>query len=161
MYVYAWLFHYRFANASECKSEHCKRQNYREHFHCMNCDSKVFVKKEEMIRHFKWHSKRDEFLRSGFLRFSTCDDCSEKFPNCPHRLKQTHYHCLKKACPKVRHTFVPFLRPFYTLAVYTAWLMAYVLSSTNVFNTMLTLSQYHFKWWTVILCKQQRAERWR
>ena len=91
----------RYANALDCGSELCRDRQYREHFHCLDCYSKVFVKKEEMIRHFKWHKKRDESLRNGFLRFSSLDDCSEKFPNCPHRMKQTHYHCLKPGCRKI------------------------------------------------------------
>lgn len=90
-----------YANALDCGSDICRDRQYREHFHCLDCYSKVFVKKEEMIRHFKWHKKRDESLRNGFLRFSSLDDCSEKFPNCPHRMKQTHYHCLKPGCRKV------------------------------------------------------------
>ncbi|KAG1670498.1 Transcription factor castor [Nymphon striatum] len=61
----------------------------------------VFVKKEEMIRHFKWHKKRDDSLQHGFLRYSPMDDCSEKFPNCSHNRKQTHYHCLMESCDKV------------------------------------------------------------
>jgi hypothetical protein len=56
----------------------------------------VFVKKEEMIRHFKWHKKRDESLQHGFMRYSTMDDCSDRFTNCQHNRKQTHYHCIKK-----------------------------------------------------------------
>jgi hypothetical protein len=54
------------------------------------------VKKEEMIRHFKWHKKRDESLQHGFMRYSTMDDCSDRFTNCQHNRKQTHYHCIKK-----------------------------------------------------------------
>ncbi|RWS31262.1 hypothetical protein B4U80_00982, partial [Leptotrombidium deliense] len=90
-----------FANAGECGSIHCKDLNYREHFHCLKCDLKVFVKKEEMIRHFKWHKKRDESLQHGFMRYANCDDCSDKFPDCQHNRKQTHYHCMKSACDKV------------------------------------------------------------
>ncbi|CAG2159625.1 unnamed protein product [Oppiella nova] len=91
----------RFVNASDCGFGYCKELNYREHFHCMDCNSRVFVKKEEMIRHFKWHKKRDESLQHGFMRYSPCDDCSDKFPNCAHNRKQTHYHCLKQGCDKV------------------------------------------------------------
>uniref|UniRef100_T1IV78 C2H2-type domain-containing protein n=1 Tax=Strigamia maritima TaxID=126957 RepID=T1IV78_STRMM len=91
----------RYSNANECGSNYCKDLNYREHFHCMDCNSRVFVKKEEMIRHFKWHKKRDESLQHGFLRFSPMDDCFERFPNCSHNRKQTHYHCLKEGCDKV------------------------------------------------------------
>ena len=67
----------------------------REHFHCLECSSKVFSKKEEMIRHFKWHKKRDESLQHGFMRYSPTDDCSDRFSACSHNRKQTHYHCLK------------------------------------------------------------------
>jgi hypothetical protein len=54
-----------------------------------------------MIRHFKWHKKRDESLQHGFMRYSPCDDCSDHFRNCSHNRKQTHYHCLKRGCEKV------------------------------------------------------------
>ncbi|XP_076365367.1 zinc finger protein castor homolog 1-like isoform X3 [Tachypleus tridentatus] len=91
----------RFANATECGSDYCKDVNYREHFHCLECNSRVFVKKEEMIRHFKWHKKRDESLQHGFLRYSPMDNCSDRFTNCSHNRKQTHYHCLKEGCDKV------------------------------------------------------------
>ncbi|KAH7955762.1 hypothetical protein HPB52_003809 [Rhipicephalus sanguineus] len=91
----------RYSSATQCGSNYCKDLNYREHFHCLDCNSRVFVKKEEMIRHFKWHKKRDESLQHGFLRYSPMDDCSEKFPNCAHNRKQTHYHCLKDNCDKV------------------------------------------------------------
>ena len=100
----------RFGSSAECGSSPCREFNYREHFHCLDCNSRVFVKKEEMIRHFKWHKKRDESLQHGFMRYSPCDDCSEKFKNCAHNRKQTHYHCLKAGCDKVsRHaTILPF-----------------------------------------------------
>ncbi|XP_023243469.1 zinc finger protein castor homolog 1-like [Centruroides sculpturatus] len=91
----------RFSSALECGSNYCKDLNYREHFHCLDCNSKVFVKKEEMIRHFKWHKKRDESLQHGFMRYSPMDDCSDKFSNCTHNRKQTHYHCLKEGCDRV------------------------------------------------------------
>ena len=55
----------------------------------------VFVKKEEMIRHFKWHKKRDESLQHGFMRYSPMDDCAKKFGTCTHNGRQTHYHCLQ------------------------------------------------------------------
>ncbi|KAL1484782.1 hypothetical protein MTO96_011030 [Rhipicephalus appendiculatus] len=60
----------RYSSATQCGSNYCKDLNYREHFHCLDCNSRVFVKKEEMIRHFKWHKKRDESLQHGFLRYS-------------------------------------------------------------------------------------------
>ena len=69
--------------------------SFREHFHCLECNSRVFVKKEEMIRHFKWHKKRDDSLQHGFMRYSPTDDCGDRYPDCSHNRKQTHYHCLK------------------------------------------------------------------
>lgn len=73
----------------------------------MSCNSRVFMKKEEMIRHFKWHKKRDESLTHGFLRCSPADNCLERFRNCPHHRKQTHYHCLKRGCDKASATLSP------------------------------------------------------
>ncbi|GLG97314.1 Transcription factor castor [Gryllus bimaculatus] len=91
----------RFSSALECGSTYCKDLNYREHFHCLDCNSRVFVKKEEMIRHFKWHKKRDESLQHGFMRYSPMDDCSDRYQGCSHNRKQTHYHCIKEGCDKV------------------------------------------------------------
>ncbi|KAJ8921199.1 hypothetical protein NQ315_013671 [Exocentrus adspersus] len=91
----------KFSSSLECASSHCKDLNYREHFHCLDCNSRVFIKKEEMIRHFKWHKKRDESLQHGFMRYSPLDDCSDRFANCTHNKKQTHYHCIKEGCDKV------------------------------------------------------------
>ncbi|XP_075232926.1 uncharacterized protein LOC142331110 isoform X3 [Lycorma delicatula] len=85
----------RFGSALECGSKYCKEVNYREHFHCSVCNSRVFVKKEDMIRHFKWHKKRDESLQHGFMRYSPGDDCSDRYSNCTHNRKQTHYHCIQ------------------------------------------------------------------
>ncbi|CAB0019361.1 unnamed protein product [Nesidiocoris tenuis] len=91
----------RFSSSLECGNPYCKDLNYREHFHCLDCNSRVFVKKEEMIRHFKWHKKRDESLQHGFMRYSPSDDCSDRYPNCGHNRKQTHYHCIQGTCDKV------------------------------------------------------------
>lgn len=91
----------KFSSAHECGSSYCKDLNYREHFHCLDCSSRVFLKKEEMIRHFKWHKKRDESLQHGFMRYSPLDDCGDRFHNCTHNKKQTHYHCIKEGCDKV------------------------------------------------------------
>ncbi|XP_063923888.1 zinc finger protein castor homolog 1-like isoform X2 [Zophobas morio] len=91
----------KFSSSLECGSSYCKDLNYREHFHCLDCNSRVFIKKEEMIRHFKWHKKRDESLQHGFMRYSPLDDCSDRFSNCTHNKKQTHYHCIKEGCDKV------------------------------------------------------------
>lgn len=93
----------------------------KEHFHCNSCkeedanefndglengDSadRIFLKKEEMLRHFKWHKKRDEILSFGFLRYSPVDDCTRRFEKlqpCVHKGRQTHYHCLHQSCTKV------------------------------------------------------------
>ncbi|XP_050678381.1 uncharacterized protein LOC126974764 isoform X2 [Leptidea sinapis] len=91
----------RYSSTLECGSSYCKDLGYREHFHCMDCTARVFCKKEEMIRHFKWHKKRDESLAHGFMRYSPLDDCSERFSDCPHNRSQTHYHCIQDGCDKV------------------------------------------------------------
>ncbi|KAJ8707439.1 hypothetical protein PYW08_010691 [Mythimna loreyi] len=91
----------RYSSTLECGSSYCKDLGYREHFHCMDCTARVFCKKEEMIRHFKWHKKRDESLAHGFMRYSPLDDCSERFIDCPHNRSQTHYHCIQDGCDKV------------------------------------------------------------
>ncbi|XP_012277586.1 zinc finger protein castor homolog 1 isoform X2 [Orussus abietinus] len=93
----------RYSSGQECGSSYCKELGCREHFHCLDCSGRVFVKKEEMIRHFKWHKKRDESLQHGFMRYSPTDDCSERHPGraCPHNRKQTHYHCIHENCDKV------------------------------------------------------------
>ena len=87
----------RFSSSLECGSYYCKDMNYREHFHCTvpMCKSKVFAKKEEMIRHSKWHQKMDEAYKYGFRRVTPTDDCSDQFPGCQHNKKQTHYHCIQ------------------------------------------------------------------
>ena len=43
------------------------------------CKGKDFAKKEEMIRHSKWHQKMDEALKYGFRRVTPMDDCSDQF----------------------------------------------------------------------------------
>ena len=94
----------RFSSSLECGSYYCKDMNYREHFHCTvpMCKSKVFAKKEEMIRHSKWHQKMDEAYKYGFRRVTPTDDCSDQFPGCQHNKKQTHYHCIQSGhCDKV------------------------------------------------------------
>lgn len=91
----SWLFCCRFNNGQECGVKYCKELSYREHFHCMDCNFRVFIKKEEMVRHYKWHRKREESLQHGFMRYSPMDDCSQKFNNCTHNGRQTHYHCLQ------------------------------------------------------------------
>lgn len=85
----------RFSSGVECKVKYCKELGYREHFHCMDCNFRVFIKKEEMVRHYKWHRKREESLQHGFMRYSPLDDCSQKYGTCTHNGRQTHYHCLQ------------------------------------------------------------------
>jgi len=90
----------RFSSSLECGGLYCKDMNYREHFHCTvpmcrdRFPPKVFAKKEEMIRHSKWHQKADEAFKYGFRRVTPSDDCSDMFPGCQHNRKQTHYHCV-------------------------------------------------------------------
>jgi len=56
----------------------------------------VSLKKDKIVRHFKWHKKRDDSLQQGFLRFSPLEDCSKKCaPNCSHNGRNTHYHCIQ------------------------------------------------------------------
>ena len=65
---------------------------------CVCVCVQLLLKKDEMIRHFKWHRKRDESLQHGFMRYSPLDDCSRRHnvvPPCAHNLRQTHYHCIQ------------------------------------------------------------------
>ncbi|XP_063704983.1 uncharacterized protein LOC134834292 [Culicoides brevitarsis] len=86
----------KYTSYMDCNNEQCQADNMREHYHCYNiqCYGRVLNKKEEIIRHLKWHKKRSESLNHGFLRFSSSDDCNSQYPNCQHNRKQTHYHCL-------------------------------------------------------------------
>ena len=78
------------------------RQNHNFFLQYFSAYPKVFAKKEEMIRHSKWHQKMDEAFKYGFRRVTPMDDCSEQFPSCPHNKKQTHYHCIHTdTCDKV------------------------------------------------------------
>ena len=58
-----------YSSSAECGTKSCIELNYREHYHCLDCQQRTFVKKEELIRHFKWHRKREESLVNGFLRY--------------------------------------------------------------------------------------------
>lgn len=93
----------KYASYLECNNGQCITENIREHYHCFDiiCLGKILNKKEEIIRHLKWHKKRNESLNHGFLRFSSSDDCSLQFAQCSHNRKQTHYHCLQPNCDKV------------------------------------------------------------
>lgn len=86
----------------DCHSDQCQNENQREHYHCydIQCYNKVLNKKEEIIRHLKWHKKRSESLNHGFLRFTSSDDCTIQFGYCQHNRKQTHYHCIQNKCDK-------------------------------------------------------------
>ncbi|KAL5290153.1 CASZ1.2 family protein [Megaselia abdita] len=94
----------KYSSFIDCKQEDCGKSGMREHFHCYEdpCSGKVLTKKEDIIRHLKWHKKRKESLNFGFLRFSSSDDCSQSYgPGCNYCWKQTHYHCVEDDCSKV------------------------------------------------------------
>ncbi|XP_001359045.3 transcription factor castor [Drosophila pseudoobscura] len=88
----------------ECENSLCRQENFREHFHCHDepCQGKILSKKDDIIRHLKWHKKRKESLKLGFARFSSADDCAPTYgKGCAYNWKQTHYHCIYEHCPKV------------------------------------------------------------
>ncbi|KQS38473.1 transcription factor castor isoform X2 [Drosophila erecta] len=88
----------------ECENSLCRQENLREHFHCHEepCQGKILSKKDDIIRHLKWHKKRKESLKLGFARFSSSDDCAPAYgAGCAYNWKQTHYHCVYEHCPKV------------------------------------------------------------
>ncbi|VDN96607.1 unnamed protein product [Rodentolepis nana] len=87
----------KFTSFQECGHAQCRAAGLKEHFHCNDCH-KVINRREETIRHAKWHRKRAESLQYGFMRYSSCDNCG--YPNCSHNLKQTHYHCIRTNCNK-------------------------------------------------------------
>lgn len=88
----------------ECENTLCRQETLREHFHCYDepCQGKILSKKDDIIRHLKWHKKRKESLKLGFARFSSGDDCAPAYgKGCAYNWKQTHYHCVYEHCPKV------------------------------------------------------------
>lgn len=94
----------KYSSFLDCKHEECGQTAIREHFHCYEnpCIGRVLTKKEDIIRHLKWHKKRKESLNFGFLRFSPSDDCSKRYSSgCNYCWKQTHYHCVEDECDKV------------------------------------------------------------
>lgn len=117
----------RFESGVDCGQIDCILQQLRDHYHCEDrycvrtkeaagvegededeqpgCRRylKTFCKKEEIVRHCKWHKKRAETLKFGFLRFSCMDDCQLNgfAPECQFNGKQTHYHCIEPECDKV------------------------------------------------------------
>lgn len=94
----------KFSSYLECENSLCRQENLREHFHCYEepCQGKILSKKDDIIRHLKWHKKRKESLLLGFARFSSSDDCEPDYGNgCVYNWKQTHYHCVFEECSKV------------------------------------------------------------
>ncbi|KAI4823835.1 hypothetical protein KUCAC02_012391 [Chaenocephalus aceratus] len=92
----------RFSGSQHCGHVHCAYQ-YREHYHCMDpeCNYQRFTSKQDVIRHYNMHKKRDNSLQHGFMRFSPLDDCSVYYHGCHLNGKSTHYHCMQIACSKV------------------------------------------------------------
>ncbi|XP_071840384.1 zinc finger protein castor homolog 1-like isoform X3 [Apostichopus japonicus] len=90
----------RYAANENC--QHCGF-HYKEHFHCMEteCSFARFTRKEDVMRHYNWHRRRDDSLQHGFMRFSPSDDCSPHYPGCALNFRNTHYHCMQQGCNKV------------------------------------------------------------
>ncbi|KAH9580529.1 hypothetical protein MS3_00009153 [Schistosoma haematobium] len=88
----------KYHSNDECGFDVCRSSKLREHYHCSICN-KIILRREEMIRHAKWHRKREESMQYGFMRYSPCDDCT--VISCPHNGRQTHYHCMQSNCDKV------------------------------------------------------------
>ncbi|KAM3175629.1 hypothetical protein ACTXT7_008143 [Hymenolepis weldensis] len=57
----------KFSSFHECGHAQCRAAGLKEHFHCNDC-YKVINRREETIRHAKWHRKRAESLQYGFMR---------------------------------------------------------------------------------------------
>ncbi|XP_062822121.1 zinc finger protein castor homolog 1 isoform X5 [Anolis carolinensis] len=92
----------RFSGSQHCGHMHCAYQ-YREHYHCLDpeCNYQRFTSKQDVIRHYNMHKKRDNSLQHGFMRFSPLDDCSVYYHGCHLNGKSTHYHCMQVGCNKV------------------------------------------------------------
>ncbi|KAK1157325.1 hypothetical protein AOXY_G24963 [Acipenser oxyrinchus oxyrinchus] len=92
----------RFSGSQHCGHLHCAYQ-YREHYHCLDseCNYQRFTSKQDVIRHYNMHKKRDNSLQHGFMRFSPLDDCSVYYHSCHLNGKSTHYHCMQVGCNKV------------------------------------------------------------
>lgn len=58
-----------------------------------------FTSKQDVIRHYNMHKKRDNSLQHGFMRFSPLDDCSVYYHGCHLNGKSTHYHCMQVPHP--------------------------------------------------------------
>ncbi|VDP66656.1 unnamed protein product [Echinostoma caproni] len=94
----------KYGSFEECSSIKCQSAGMREHYHCQSCE-KIIVRREEMIRHAKWHRKREESLQYGFMRYSPGDNCA--VTGCAHNGRQTHYHCLQPNCTKLARMRAP------------------------------------------------------
>ncbi|XP_066546513.1 zinc finger protein castor homolog 1 isoform X3 [Amia ocellicauda] len=92
----------KFSGSQHCGHVHCAYQ-YREHYHCLDpeCNYQRFTSKQDVIRHYNMHKKRDNSLQHGFMRFSPLDDCSVYYHGCHLNGKSTHYHCMQVGCNKV------------------------------------------------------------
>ncbi|XP_078615886.1 zinc finger protein castor homolog 1-like [Branchiostoma floridae x Branchiostoma japonicum] len=92
----------KFSANVHCGHLHCVYQ-YKEHFHCLDteCNYQRFTNKQDVIRHYNMHKKKDNSLQHGFMRFSPLDDCSVYYSGCSLNLKHTHYHCMQVGCNKV------------------------------------------------------------
>uniref|UniRef100_A0A096M7Y5 Castor zinc finger 1 n=1 Tax=Poecilia formosa TaxID=48698 RepID=A0A096M7Y5_POEFO len=96
----------RFSGSQHCGHVHCAYQ-YREHYHCMDpeCNYQRFTSKQDVIRHYNMHKKRDNSLQHGFMRFSPLDDCSVYYHGCHLNGKSTHYHCMQVHCSSPSPTY--------------------------------------------------------
>ncbi|XP_038076204.1 zinc finger protein castor homolog 1-like isoform X2 [Patiria miniata] len=92
----------RYSGSAHCGHLHCVYQ-FKEHYHCIDegCNFARFTRKEDVVRHYNWHKRRDNSLQHGFMRFSPSDNCGPYYPECTINLKHTHYHCLQTGCNKV------------------------------------------------------------
>lgn len=63
--------------------------------HCLSLSLQRFTSKQDVIRHYNMHKKRDNSLQHGFMRFSPLDDCSVYYHGCHLNGKSTHYHCMQ------------------------------------------------------------------
>ncbi|PAA88057.1 hypothetical protein BOX15_Mlig021561g1 [Macrostomum lignano] len=88
----------RYLGFENCGDPGCRSACVREHYHCGDC-RRPLGRREEMIRHVKWHKKRAESLALGFLRYSPADQCGSS--TCSFNGRQTHYHCAHRGCAKV------------------------------------------------------------
>ncbi|KAH8858049.1 Transcription factor castor [Schistosoma japonicum] len=122
----------KYHSNEECGFDVCRSSKIREHYHCGICN-KILLRREEMIRHAKWHRKREESMQHGFMRYSPCDDCT--IASCPHNGRQTHYHCMQSNCDKAVF-FLKYILGFsiYFLPKICRWLLS--LKHRNEYHSM-------------------------